>query len=79
MGNKLCDGETTSGPSIETEKKSSGIPLEIWSGSHATEELHKTIKEYQQVETKQTRTLIRLTRVIAALTLVMLGSLVVQI
>jgi len=77
MVNELKDAETTSGPSIETEKKSSGIPLEIWSGSHATEELHKTIKEYQEVATKQTRTLIRLTRVIVASTRVMLGTLVV--
>ena len=69
----------TSVSSIETEKKSSGIPLEIWSGSHANEELYKTMKEYQEVATKQTQTLIRLTRVIVALTLVMLGRFVVQI
>ena len=73
------DGGTTSGSSIETEKKTSGIPLEIWSCTHANEELYKTIKEYQAVATKQTRALIRLTHVIVALTLVMSGRLVVQI
>jgi hypothetical protein len=39
----------------------------------------RLMKEYQEVATKQTRTLIRLTRVIVALTLLMLGRFVVQI
>ena len=48
-----------------------GIPIGKWSGSDATRELHQTIKTFNAETSRQTRTLIRLTWIIAALTFVM--------
>jgi hypothetical protein len=56
-----------------------GIPLGEWSGSNATQELHKTIKEFNQAAGAQTWTMIRLTKLIAALTAVMTVAVLVQI
>ena len=56
-----------------------GIPIDEWSGSDAVDALHDTIKDYQTVAEKQTRTLITLTRVIVFLTLVLIAGLGVQI
>jgi hypothetical protein len=55
------------------------IPLDKWSGSDATRELQTTIAEFQEASGKQTRHMIGLTWVIAALTLVMLLAVFVQI
>ena len=57
----------------------SGIPLGAWSGSDATEELHKTIKEFVESSEKQTMIMIRLTKAILWLTGVLTIGLVVQI
>ena len=56
-----------------------GIPLSEWSGSGATRELHETIKQFNDTTQKQTQTLIRLTWIIACLTLVMSVAVIVQI
>lgn len=57
----------------------SGIPLGEWSGSDATRELHATIKEFNEKSGKQTEQIIRLTKVIALLTFVMLLAVIAQI
>jgi CHASE3 domain sensor protein len=46
----------------------SGIPLGQWSGSDATEALHRTIRESNELTGRQNATMIRLTRWITALT-----------
>jgi len=56
-----------------------GIPLDEWSGSKATRELHATIKQYNVVAEKQTQQMICLTKVIALLTFVMLAAVIIQI
>lgn len=56
-----------------------GIPLGEWSGSDATHELHNTIKQFNEKTEKQTEQMVRLTKVIAWLTSVMLVAVVVQI
>jgi len=56
-----------------------GIPLEEWSGSGATRELHETIKAFNEKATRQAETIIWLTRAIVILTLVMVVGLGVQI
>jgi hypothetical protein len=56
-----------------------GIPLSEWSGSGATDRLHETIKEFVAVTEKQTAQLIKLTRALVALTVVLVVGLVVQI
>jgi hypothetical protein len=48
-----------------------GIPLGQWSGSDAKERHRETIEASNLQAEKQTRTMVRLTWVIAALTLVM--------
>lgn len=65
---------------------SGGIPIGQWSGSDAVNELHATIKtfngeltKYQAENNKQTDAMLRLTRVIAWLTAIMLAAVVVQI
>jgi hypothetical protein len=60
-------------------KADSGIPLSEWSGSGATERLHKTVVEYSEATAEQTKQLIRLTRQLVILTLLLLGGLVVQV
>ncbi len=56
-----------------------GIPLGEWSGSNATRELHEAIREFNQEAAKQTAIMIRLTRLIVGLTVVLVIGLVVQI
>jgi hypothetical protein len=56
-----------------------GIPLGEWSGSDATRELHKTIKDFSDASSRQTTKMIRLTWVIVFLTVAMLIGLAVQI
>ncbi len=55
------------------------VPLSEWSGSGATRELHEAIMAFNEQATAQTQTMIRLTRVIALLTVLMLIGLVIQI
>ena len=56
-----------------------GIPLSDWSGSGATRELHETIRTFNEAATKQTATVIALTRWILILTIVMTVAVIVQI
>ena len=56
-----------------------GITFGQWSGSDSIEELHKTIKEFNEASSKQTKQLIILTWAIAVLTILMLIGLVIQI
>jgi len=65
---------------------SDGVPLDEWSGSKATKELHETIKDLQKTiqdfntkSSKQTNRMLLLTIVIAILTFVLVIGLVVQI
>ena len=55
------------------------IPLGKWSGSDSTDALHATIKEFVDQSSAQTRTMIRLTVLIALLTGVMLLAVGVQL
>ena len=57
----------------------SGIPLGQWSGSDATKALHQSINEFNEVTTKQTRTIIRLTWAILFLTAVMTVAVILQL
>jgi hypothetical protein len=59
------------GLAVETKNARKGNPIGKWSGSDATRELHETIKTFNAETSRQTRTLIRLTWIIAALTFVM--------
>lgn len=56
-----------------------GIPLSVWSGSGATEELHKTIKAFVESSEKQSRIMIRLTWSIVVLTVILTIGLAIQI
>ena len=56
-----------------------GIPLSEWSGSGATRQLEATIREFNEETSRQTATMIRLTRWIVVLTVVLVVGLVVQI
>lgn len=56
-----------------------GVPLSDWSGSGATRELQETIRGFNAAAQRQTETMIRLTRWIVALTVVLVIGLVVQI
>lgn len=56
-----------------------GIPLSEWSGSGATRELEQTIREFNAQSSRQTRQLLVLTWVIAALTFVMTIGVAMQI
>ena len=56
-----------------------GIPLREWSGSGATEELHKTIHVFVEQGDRQAKAMIRLTWAVAILTVAMLGAVIVQI
>lgn len=62
-----------------TKGQCMNIPLKKWSGSEATEALHKSILEFNTETSRQARTMIFLTWVIAVLTLVMLILVGVQI
>jgi hypothetical protein len=55
------------------------IPLDEWSGSKATKELHETIKKYQEASSRQTQQMIWLTGAIAILTVALLCGLALQI
>ena len=55
------------------------IPLGEWSGSDAIKALHDTIKDFNTRSARQTKWMLRLTWVIAVLTLVMAFGLGVQI
>lgn len=57
----------------------SGIPLDQWSGASATNELHETIKAFNETASTQTRTLVRLTWALVGLTVVLVLGLAVQI
>jgi hypothetical protein len=59
--------------------KREGIPLGQWSGSDATNALRESIEQFNAKTGRQTRWLLRLTWVIAFLTLVMAIGLGVQI
>lgn len=56
-----------------------GVPLSEWSGSGATRELHETIRKFNEVTSRQTEEILKLTRVIAWLTFVMSIGLAIQI
>ncbi len=56
-----------------------GIPLGKWSGSDATEALHSTIKDFVDASDNQTRIMIRLTKAIVLLTVLLLVGLAIQI
>ena len=56
-----------------------GIPLSEWSGSGATRELQETIRDFNRAAGDQTKTIIRLTRWILGLTVVMTVAVIVQI
>jgi hypothetical protein len=58
---------------------SDNIPLSEWSGSGATRELHETIRKFNEVTSRQTQEILKLTRVIAFLTFVMAVGLAIQI
>jgi hypothetical protein len=57
----------------------SGIPLSEWSGSGATDGLRAVIVEFSETAEAQTRTMIRLTKLIAWLTVVLVIGLVIQV
>jgi hypothetical protein len=57
----------------------SSVPLDEWNGSKATRELHDTIKQFNEKTEQQTQQMVRLTKVIAWLTFVMLVAVIVQI
>jgi hypothetical protein len=56
-----------------------GIPIGQWSGSDAVNELHETIKQFNEASSRQTKHLIVLTWAIVVLTIMMLIGLGVQI
>jgi hypothetical protein len=56
-----------------------GIPIGQWSGSDAINELHETIKQFNEASSRQTKHLIILTWAIVVLTIMMLIGLGVQI
>ena len=57
----------------------SGVPLGQWSGSDATNALHETIKQFNEQSSRQTDQMLKLTRVMAWLTVAMFIGLIVQI
>ena len=50
-----------------------------WSGSDATNALHETIKQFNEQSSRQTDQMLKLTRVMAWLTVAMFIGLIVQI
>jgi hypothetical protein len=61
---------------VEAIRESPGVK---WPGAGATNKLHETIKQFNEVATRQTGRLVVLTWVIAALTLLLVLGLGVQI
>jgi hypothetical protein len=57
----------------------SGIPLGQWSGSDATNKLRETIEAFNTETNRQTETVIRLTKWMLWLTIVMTAAVAVQI
>lgn len=57
----------------------SGIPLGQWSGSDAVDALHQSVADFNATAGEQTAVMIRLTRVLVALTVVLVIGLAVQI
>ena len=55
------------------------IPLDKWNGSDATRELTETVVKLSEASERQTRTMVKLTWAIAAMTFVMLAGVGVQI
>ena len=62
-----------------TVKASGGIPLGVWSGSHATDQLRTTIVELNETTARQTRQMIRLTWALVVMTGVLIVGLGYQI
>ena len=60
-------------------KASGGIPLGIWSGSDATDQLRTTILELNDTTARQTRQMIRLTWALVVMTGVLIVGLGYQI
>jgi hypothetical protein len=60
-------------------QRGGGIPLGQWSGSDATDRLRQTVEKFAEDSKKQTRTMIGLTVAIAALTVIMVVEIAVQI
>jgi hypothetical protein len=56
-----------------------GIPLDVWSGARATNELHHTVRIFAEESSRQTTKLIHLTWAIMGLTVVMLLTVMAQI
>ena len=59
--------------------KKSGIPLDEWSGSGATRELHATVKAFTATSDRQAKTMIGLTWAIFGLTVALVIGLAVQL
>ena len=55
------------------------IPIGEWSGSNATQDLHKTLQEFVDSSNQSTKWMLRLTWAIACLTLAMLTAVIAQI
>jgi hypothetical protein len=60
-------------------KASGGIPLGVWSGSDATNQLRETIIELSEATARQTRQMIRLTWTLVIMTAVLIAGLTIQI
>lgn len=56
-----------------------GIPLSEWSGSGGVERLRETVIEYSETTAKQTAQLIRLTKALVLLTVLLFVGLAVQV
>lgn len=56
-----------------------GVPLSAWSGSGATGAMHATLEAFSEEAARQNATLVRLTRALVFLTVVLVVGLVVQI
>jgi hypothetical protein len=61
------------------EECNMNIPLSELSGSGATRELHESIKTFNETATKQAESMIRLTKAIMWLTVVMLLAAIAQV
>lgn len=57
----------------------SGIPISEWSGSGATDRLRETITEFSATTAEQTAQLVRLTKALVVLTVLLFVGLVVQV
>ncbi len=60
-------------------RASGGIPLGVWSGSDATDQLRTTIVELNETTARQTRQMIRLTWALVVMTAVLIAGLGYQI